>query len=668
MKGTDMERRIIDNADVQVYVDPATGGVTQLVLYGTPLLAAADPAETEIAVNDLPFRVRSEAAELRRQCGGAVDSVPLEQFHTEPGAMVGERFINQYAGFGLEVTRHLRADAHLQRLTLRYQVNRVPAAPTCPVPGPGGPAIEARAYIDTFSVPRWQWQFWGDDTRMLHLSLHCSGPDGDFGHIGYNRGTVAEVKQSMQNIWRRQYPGVMALHGAVYYAESTDHWVAISCRKPMVGYYLDLDNAGLGLSYNYTLHDDFHPGQTLALPEIVIRYGRTRAEMEQYIRDYTTQHWHDVPAWNSRTTWFNFALWEPFRNWQHMWSALTPLIDNGACTGLGPYMMLHHWARAQGGTSPLGYEPDPAMGPREDFEAGALAMQARGVPLGVWLSHSGLMPGRDIDEDWFVRGVDDGWSASWGSRRHPGLVTINPGHPGYIAYTKQWMQYYIGLGFRWFFFDCGGWAMPPDYRPRSFMRFPGDTGLMSVRFYEEIVPFARSLDPGVIISGEGFSSDFPIHVCGVNHNPVHSTDGLGPRDYLLAMNRLPGKRIVIDQSGALVPASGMCTLPGPEQALPGAGIDEKLQWVAAHPMFQAITAFVREHGIDGGEHLPGDYSIIDDHFFAPWKYTGAPIALPERYADCRALAHAVTGAAYPRAADGTLTLPEPGLYRMLHGK
>lgn len=217
---------IADRDDVQVRADPDTGGVTQLLLYGRPLLAETDSAMTEIAVNDRPLRVRSEAAERRRE----------------------------------------------------------------------------------------------------------------------------------------------------------------------------LEAAGLGRSYSFTLHAEMEPNQSLTLPEIVLHYGRTAAEMEQFIKDYTTQRWQPVPQWNWHTTWTGLGLWEPHRNWREFWDRARRLVDGGACTGIGPYCLVHHWSRAMGGTSPYGYEPDPAMGPRRDFEAGALALKERGVPLGVWMSHSGLMAVRFHEE------------------------------------------------------------------------------------------------------------------------------------------------------------------------------------------------------------------------------------------------------------------------------
>ena len=402
---------------------------------------------------------------------------------------------------------------------------------------------------------------------MLHLSLHNSGPDGDFGHVGYNRGPVAEVKQSVGNVWRRQYPGVMAIHGAVYYSEKTGHWLAFTCRRPAVGYYLELAGAGLGLSYSYTLHDEFKPGQALQLPNIHLHYGRTTAEMEQFVKDYTTQYWLPVPEWNDRTTWFGFCLWDPHTS----------------------------------------------------------------------------------------------WTASWGARGKPNLLCINPGHPGYIEYTKKWIKYYIELGFREFYFDCAGWAMPADYPPRRFMRFPGDVGLMSVRFYDEITAYAQSLDPGVIVCCESMPSDFCLHLGSISTNPVHSPDGLGPRDYVLSWNQLPGRRVAVDSAGYLVPASGVCVLPGEHS---GAwSFEERFDQTAGNALFRAVKELVAERGCAAARHLPGDFSLFSDRLVCPWHYKGQPLRLPPEQADVTQLTDVLSGATLHRDADSTFVAPAgPGLY------
>ncbi len=649
--------------DLEIRYDRESGGITQINLYGKDLLADADPALGEIAVNDVPLRVRSEAAERRRELGDAASSLSLKDLSPKkPGGMYAEHFINQYCGYGFEITRHLRVQPHKNMVAMRYQLRRTPAKPTCPVPGPGGPPIEARLHVDTFSTPRWQWRMWGDNTRMIHLSLHANGPDGEYSHVGYNRGTVDEVRGYLRNIWRRQYPGVMAVHGAVYYDEDSGNWLAFTCRLPKIGYYVDLEHAGLGLSYNFTLHGEVKMGRNITLPEITIYYGETTGEMEQFIKDYTTERWHPAPEWNGNVAWLGFNLWSPHTSWGEMWGRGQRLIDNGVCSAIGPYNMVHNWSRAMGGTTPMGYEPDPTMGSVADFEKGALAVKERGVPLGIWMSHSGLAPGRDIDEDWFIRGVDDNYTASWGSQRGPALVCINPGHPGYIEYTKKWLKYYIELGFRWFFFDCGGWAMPPDFRERDFMDWPGDTGVMAVRFYEEITPYAQSLDPGVIISGEGFSSDFPVHVPALSHNPVHSPDGLGPRDYVLSWNRLPGRHVVVDQAGSLVPASGTLTLPW--NHIEGDDFDDKWEKIYSCELFQKVTAFVKEHSIYNAVHVPGDISVLDGHAFFPGHYKGDPVKLPEAYAKYSKVTDVTSGESYTADSDGAFSVPGVGMYEL----
>jgi hypothetical protein len=658
-----MDDVLTDAGDVRVSYDPETGGVTQLLLFGRPLLAPADSAETELALNGLPFRVRSETAEIRRVIAERTLTEAPELKSRQPGAMCGERFINQYTGFGLDITRTLQVSTHLRQICFSYQVARVRARSSYPIHGPGSPPIEGRMYVDTLTVPRWNWSLWGDDTRMLFLSTQGSGPHGDWGHVGYNRGPVSEVKDSLKNIWRRLYPGVMGIHGAVYYDQKSGNWLAFTCRRPQVGYYLETEGTGLGLSFSFTLHAEFKPDETVLLPDIKLYYGRTAAEMDCFIKDYLTTSMPEAPAWNGRTTWYAGSLWTPHPDWKDFWARHTALIDAGVCTGLGPYMLLHNWSRSLGGTTPMGYEPDPNMGPREEFERGALAMKARGVPMGIWLSQSGLAPGREIDPDWFIRGVDGRWTASWGSERYPALVEINPGHPGYIAYTKKWIRYYIELGFKWFFFDCAGRAGTMDFTPRDFMRYPGDTGLMSVRFYDEIVAYAKSLDPEVVISGEGSCSDFPI-VTAINSNPVQSDDGLGPRDYLLSLNRLPGKRIVVDQAGENVPASGVCVLSGAHDPSLPWDVESRFAALLNNRMFKAITAFVKEHGIYHGEHLPGDFSIIDGHLFVPLHQKGRAFALPGAHAEWRRLLPADGGAAVERDGDGTFCVPQAGMYRL----
>ena len=71
--------------------------------------------------------------------------------------------------------------------------------------------------------------------------------------------------EAMQNVWRRMYPGSMAIHGGLFYNEQTGHWLAITCRRPHVGYILNIENAGRGVGYDFTLHAPFNIGDSLRM-------------------------------------------------------------------------------------------------------------------------------------------------------------------------------------------------------------------------------------------------------------------------------------------------------------------------------------------------------------------------------------------------------------------
>lgn len=654
--------RIIARAgdELKIWADPETGGITQFSLYGEELLAPADPATVEIAVNDRPLKVRSLGAERARQLQGIEglpDAAALQGKH--PGAMVADHHVNQYCGYGLEITRHLRPQPHLNQVHLAYHLSRSRTRPPELVPGPGGPAIEARLHVDTITVPRWNWKFWGKRTHLWHLSMHSSGPIGPGGHVGHSNAPVRQAKEELSNIWRRQYPGVMGVQGGIYYNPDSEHWIAFSCRRPQIGYYLDLEQSGEGLSYSFTLHDEWHCDQAITLPEIVIHYGKTRAEMEEFIYQHLSYHLHDAPAWNGHANWFGAGLWHAYTSWNDLFEKVGRLVDKGAISAVGPYNMIHNWSRAMGGTTPYGYEPDPMMGRRQDFEKGCLALKERGIPLGVWMSHSGMGPGGEIDADWFIRGVDGNYTASWGSERTPALICINPGHPGYIEYTKKWIKYYSELGHRWFFFDCGGWAFPPDYTPRDFMRYPGDTGLMAVKFFDEIVDYAESLDPGVLISLEGSSSDFPIHAPALCHNPVDAVDGMGPRDLVLSLNRPGRRKMIIDQGPYLYPCSGRCSIPYTHPD--GLSFDQWFDWLADNKMYQAITAFIRENSIYEAAVLPREMSLLKDRLFVPSSYKAEAFGLPESCGSASKLVDAGSGEAHAKGSDG-FSVPGEGMY------
>jgi hypothetical protein len=249
--------------------------------------------------------------------------------------------------------------------------------------------------------------------------------------------------------------------------------------------------------------------------------------------------------------------------------------------------------------------------------------------------------------------VDGRVSASWGSVDQGGLTQINPGHPGYIEYTKKWIRFYIKeCGAKGIFFDCLTWAFSPDFTPRSFMRFPGDTNLMAIRFMEEVYACIKECDPEAIMLGEGSSLDAPVNVLSINTNPKRGIDGFGPRDFLLQLNRWSPKRLVIDQGPALFPASGYCRQAG-----------EISQRDEIH---QYLTKLLRERGgRDAFTHLPGDLSVLDDLLFVPIyeKPASREVSLPAPWKGVKALTNEITGQRIARKK-GVFAGVLPGIYRM----
>jgi hypothetical protein len=281
----------------------------------------------------------------------------------------------------------------------------------------------------------------------------------------------------------------------------------------------------------------------------------------------------------------------------------------------------------------------------------------KGVPLLIWMSHSGLLPnGRDIDDDWFIRGIDGRLHATWGSV-DGGMAACNPGHPGYIDYTKKWIRFYIReCGCKGIFFDCLGWAFPPDFTPRPFMRYPGDTNLMVIRFMEEIFGCIRECDPEAIFLGEGTTLDGPIHIFSVHSNPVRSIDGLGPRDFFLHLNSYAARRFVIDQGPRFAPATGMT------QALektPGAPAKNR-----------RLASLLKAKGSRNSfVHLPGDLSVMESEalLIVPElaKSDSFPeFRLPAAWSTTAELVEETDGTRIRPDAQGTYRNVPAGLYRM----
>ncbi len=122
---------------------------------------------------------------------------------------------NIATGWGLVLSRTMGERTYLKHRCygITSLIRRELCDHTYVASGPGGPIVEAPLWVDTFSLLNWNWKFWGDDTRMLFPSSHTQGPSDEHGHIGYEHDTPEKAKAFLQNMWRRTYPGVMAIHG-----------------------------------------------------------------------------------------------------------------------------------------------------------------------------------------------------------------------------------------------------------------------------------------------------------------------------------------------------------------------------------------------------------------------------------------------------------------------
>lgn len=626
----------------EIETDETTGQVRAARLYGRNLLDAEKPCESELWVNGLPLALRPH-----------VDPNQPDKPHLK-----GERFTDHFSGWSLVLSRVMGERAGLKHPCFGIQslVRRELCDQTCPTPGPGGPVVEAPLWVDTFSLLNWNWNFWGEDTRMIFPSSHSSGPDDEWGHVGYEHDTTEECKRWMQNVWRRIYPGCLVIHGGLFYDAKSENWLAITCRRPQVGYILNIEEAGRGVSYDFTLHAQFGLGETLQLPEVKIYYGPDRESMMCWLGDYTSLYYQEPPEWVHKTMWGHGLSWDNQPTWTQQADFWEEKIESGECSGINYSLITNR--PISSGTTPTSYEPDPNHGSKEEFKAMCRRLSDKDVPILIWMSHAGLLyrGGPEIDDDWFIRGVDGRVCGSWGGIDQGGLTHINPGHPGYIEYTKKWIHFYIKeCGCKGIFFDCLSWAFPPDYAPRSFMRYPGDTNLMALRFMQEVYDCIKECDADAIMMGEGTSLDGPINIFSLNTNPKRAIDGLGPRDFFLQLNNYSPKRFVIDQGGLLFPASGKSQ------------IVDALEWLEHN---RYLTKLLKERGGRAAfVHLPNDLSIIDDLLFVAYggAHSGAQeysdVRLPAPWDKISVLREEIRGTKYSLENDTWKNLP-PGIYRM----
>jgi len=633
-------------SDFNVCCDPTTGRVNSVTLYGEELLNQADPCSAELRVNGLPLKTR-----LYQPTGA---TTPLER----SARLKGERFTDHFSGYGLVVSRSmgLREYAKHPSFGVHYLIRRELADMTdLPCPGPGGPVIEAPLFVDTFSLMNWNWKFWGEDTRMIFSSAHSGGPSDEFGHVGHEDDTPENAKKFMQNVWRRIYPGVMTIHGGVFYNARTGHWVAITCRRPPVGYILNIEDAGRGVGYDFTLHAPFGIGDSLQMPEVTMYYGRTREEMMKFIADYVTFYYVEPPKWIYQALWGEGLAWNNKPTWTEQAEHWDKRLATGEFSGISYCLVTNRPVCS--GTTPTGYEPDPKHGSIEEFKTMCRRMTDKGTPLLIWMSHSGLMPqgGADIDDDWFIRGIDGRVCASWGSV-DGGMVHCNPGHPGYIEYTKKWIRFYMKeCGAKGFFMDCLGWAFPPDYRPRSFMRYPGDTNRMAIKFIEEIYACIKECDPEGVLFGEGTTFDAPVNLASVHMNPIRKPGTMGPRDFLLSLNAYGPKRIVLDQGPRFAAGAGMVSMiEGPDGAAKN----------------RYMVALLKEKGgRDAFTPLPGDLGIMakEKLLVIPLldgKMEYPEFRLPAPWEKIKTLVEVTDGSRIICDADGLFRKAITGIYRM----
>ena len=624
--------------------DPETGKVTSVKLYGDELLAPRG-ADRELYVNRVPLDLRPDPGSQNPEAGTRLR---------------GERWVNHFTGWELVVNRHIghREGLQFNCSAIRYAVRRqICDYSTLPCPGPGGPAIEAPLHIDDLGVLNWDWKFWGDRTRMIFPSTHSQGPSDEYGHIGYDHDRPAVVKKYLGNVWRRTYIGSMVFHGGLWYDCESGHWIAITCRRPHVAYCLNKDDAGDGLGYDFKLHAPFNLGDNLRLPEIKIYYGKTTEEMCRWMGWYATFYYEEMPAWTHRRLWMEGLAWNNQPTWRAQADAWEAEYRKGLFNGVSINLVTNRHVSC--GTLPTGYEPDPNHGTLAEFKEMCLRMRALDVPLVVWLSNSGVVPGApDIDDDWFIRGVDGRMCAGWGTE-DGGMYMCNPGHPGYIAYTKKWIRFYVKeCGVKGIFFDCLGWVFPPDFKKRDFMRFPADTNVMQVRFQTEIYNYIKELDPEAFMWGEGVSLDAPSNMFSMDGNPVRAIDNMGPRDWCLWINQYAPKRITV--SGAM--------------GFPGSG-----WWSVDRGHYSAEESnFLRELAAKDlpVEFIGADQSVVGGEFFFCAKHGSPPPAtaffpardftsLSPRYDKVRKLEGMFGLPGVERGPDGVFRGLKPGVYKMV---
>ena len=672
-------KTLIKTEAMEIAVDEQSGGIASFKLYGEELLEQGTEPLADVALNGEPLDLR-----VAPHTWTNISDYPQNGIGPAVNEMHASQFISHYTGFGLDVTRSVRT-VQPDQVCLTYTVQRtkVRTLPECP--GPGWGAIEAPLHVTSLTMPCLPWKLFGENTHMMALNTGSAGPSN---HLGYENGPVASVKATVNTWFRRQYSAVMGFPGAIFYDPQSGHWLAISCRRPQIAYNLNHEAAGEGVAFDFLPVGEMKMSQTVQLPLVTFHCGRTRAEMDKFLAKFMSCYYEEPSDWFYRTTWFEMAGGaETFSSWKHMHQAALNLTEKSGVTGL--FFTLHARNLAFGGTSPNSSGPCDELGPRADFEAMIRDLKARGVRLMIWMSSCGLNPQGDADPDWFLRGVDGDWLTSWGLPHQPHIVYINHLHPGYQAYVKRWLEYYLGeLGMDSVFFDCAGFAYPFDYAPRSFMRYPSDVMLGNVRFFDFVRETARRIRPDAVIMTEGHGFDAFSNVTSLNNAPAKA-DGMGQRDRVLAFRDQGGARFCVRSGMEGDLGSGYVMIePGANYGIApdNSGFDLKeYARIGSDPFNVLLTKLLSEQGCRDAINLPcgGGVSIQGNYLVVPQPRhdTASPLALvpvargdvntagirvtlPAEYATCRNLKNRLSGETVTAHADGTFLFTGRGIFEI----
>jgi len=609
-------KTILQTDAIRIAADTVTGSVASFQLYGEELLAPA-VRSSDLALNGVPLDLRVAPHTWTNLGGYPSAGDPVNEMHAA-------QFISHYTGYGLDVTRSVRAVQPNQvALTYTVQRTKIRTLPECP--GAGWGALEAPLAVTSLTMPCWPWKFFGDKTRMIALNTGSNGPRE---HLGYENGPVAGVKAVVDTWFRRQYSGVLGLPGALFYEPERGHWLAITCRRPAIAYNLNHTAAADGVAFDFLPMGEMRLHQTVQLPQVLFHAGCNRESMEQFLADQLFRYYEEPADWVWRTTWCSLsAVPENFGSWQQVHQAALRVTERGGATGI--FLMSHQRNLAFGGTSPNGVGPCEELGPRREFEKMVRDLKSRGIRLMTWWSTCGFNPQGDVDPDWFVRGVDGDWLPAWGLPHQPHIVYINPLHPGYQAFFAQQMQYYLGdLGMDAVHFDCAGFAYPYDFAPRSFMRYPSDLMLANVRFFDFVRETFQRIKPEAAVFTEGHGLDAFSNITSLMTNTPSEIDGLSPRTLLLALQQRAGKRLAVRSGCEADLGSGWVEIPEPdlgnswgESAKP-ADADHILKGyaqVGTDPFNILLTRIVSEHGCRVARHLPcgGGVSLLGRYLVVP---------------------------------------------------